>query len=146
MRQATLRNREKRVTQEPMDYTKYQLHILARRFRLGSPPNRTGRTGSKNDENARNQVSDLHLDKFPDSCSNSGGGSKKERWNKSTDDLMTSQSVEGRDFPDLEMIDAKMASAKKRIKLISTSEEELMSRNRKLKNTTEFLKEGRLPV
>ena len=70
----------------------------------------------------------------------------KERWIKSTDDLMTSQSVEGRDFPDLEMIDAKMASAKKRIKLISTSEEELMSRNRKLKNTTEFLKEGRLPV
>ena len=36
LRQATLRNREKRVTQEPMDYSKYQLHILARRFRLGT--------------------------------------------------------------------------------------------------------------
>ena len=34
---------------------------------------------------------------------------------KSLDDLVTSQSNEGRDFPDFEMLDAKMASALKRI-------------------------------
>ena len=34
---------------------------------------------------------------------------------KSVDDLMTSQSIEGRDFPDFEMLDAKIASALKRI-------------------------------
>ena len=34
---------------------------------------------------------------------------------KSVGDLMTSQSIEGRDFHDFEMLDAKIASAPKRI-------------------------------
>ena len=34
---------------------------------------------------------------------------------KSVDDLVTSRSVEGHDFPDVEMLIAKMASASKRI-------------------------------
>ena len=34
---------------------------------------------------------------------------------KSVDDLMTSQSIEGRDFHDFEMLDAKIASALKKI-------------------------------
>ena len=34
---------------------------------------------------------------------------------KSVDDLVTSQSIEGREFPDFEMLDAKIASALKRI-------------------------------
>ena len=34
---------------------------------------------------------------------------------KSVDDLVASQSIEGRDFPDFEMLDAKIGSAVKRI-------------------------------
>ena len=75
-------------------------------------PYRTGGTGSKKNimDNPRNQVSDLHFDKFPVSCSNSGW-IKEGRVVKSTDDLMTSRPFEGRDFPDLELIDSKIASA-----------------------------------
>ena len=54
---------------------------------------------------------------------------------KSVDDLGTSQSIEGRDIPDFEMLDAQMASALK--KLISSSEEEQMSKSRMPKNTTD---------
>ena len=34
---------------------------------------------------------------------------------ESVDDHVTSQSIEGRDFPDIEMLDAKITSAMKRI-------------------------------
>ena len=86
-------------------------------------------------ENLGNQISDLHFGKFPDSsdfqcwktnfrtevCSNSGCPTIAMLWikemeiAKSVDDLMTSQSIEGRDFPDFEMLDAKIASALERI-------------------------------
>ena len=86
-------------------------------------------------ENPRNQISDLHFVKFPDSsdsqcrktnfktevCSYSGSPTIAILWIKEAEiaksvvDLMTSQSIEGRDFPDFEMLDAKIASALKRI-------------------------------
>ena len=69
-------------------------------------------------ENQRNSISDLHFGKFPDSldfqcrkvnfktevCSDSVWPTVTMLWNKeveiakSVDDLMTSQSIEGRDF------------------------------------------------
>ena len=98
---------------------------------------RTGGTYSQNEmeEKPRNQISELHFVEFPDSsdfqcwkvnfktevCSNSGYltiamlGIKEEEIAKSVDDLLTSQSIEGRDFPDLKMLDAKIAFAFKRI-------------------------------
>ena len=71
----------------------------------------------------RNQISELHCHKFPDSidfqcwkvnfktevCSDSGCFTmaklriKEVEVSKSVDDLKTSQSIEGRDFPDFEM-------------------------------------------
>ena len=54
-------------------------------------------------------------------CANSGYLSVAMWWVKevdvavSVDDHMTSKSIEGRDFPDFEMLDAKIASALKRI-------------------------------
>ena len=58
---------------------------------------------------------------------------------------MTSQSIEGRDFDDFEMFDAKIAPALK--KIISnqhTSVEEFVSKSSGLKNTTRFHEKGRL--
>ena len=40
---------------------------------------------------------------------------KEVEVDKSVDDLLTSQSIEGHAFPDVEMFDAKIASALKRI-------------------------------
>ena len=53
---------------------------------------------------------------------------------KSVDVLMTSQSIYGNYFTDFEMLDAKMASALRKI----------MSKRRILRKTTDFYKEGRL--
>ena len=83
----------------------------------------------------RNQVSELHFEKFPDPpahqcwmtnfktevCSCSGCLSDVVLWineveaAKSVDDLMTSQSLRGLGFPNFEMLDAKIASALKGI-------------------------------
>ena len=63
---------------------------------------------------------------------------------KSADDLMTSQSIEGCDFPDFEMLDAKIASALQ--KIISNQHfrrKELVSKSRLLKNTTNLYEEDR---
>ena len=55
-------------------------------------------------------------------CSNSGSSTLAMLWikeveiAKSVDDLLTSRSIEVGDFTDLEMLDAKMASAVKKIK------------------------------
>ena len=86
-------------------------------------------------ENPRNQILDLLVDKFLDTsdfqcwqinfktevCSCSGCPTISMLWikevevAKSVDDLMTSQSIEGHEFLDFEMLDAKIASASKRI-------------------------------
>ena len=83
----------------------------------------------------RIQISDLHFDTFPDSsefqcwktnfktnvCANSRCLTVAMLWIKevdvavSVDDLMTSQSIEGRDCLDFDMLDAKIVSALKRI-------------------------------
>ena len=64
---------------------------------------------------------------------------------KSVDDLMTSQSIEGRDFTDFEILVAKIASALKKIFFFfSTSEEEWVSKSSEPKNTTDFHEEDRL--
>ena len=56
------------------------------------------------------------------------------------DDLITPQSIEGSNFPDLEILGAEIASALKR----STSEEELVLKSRPLKKTPDFCEEDRL--
>ena len=76
-------------------------------------------------ETPRYAISVLHFGKFPDSCDVQCWRAhfKTEVWvftmswindvemTKSMDDLMTSQSIEGRrDFPDFEMLDARIAS------------------------------------
>ena len=101
------------VTQEPLKYTKYQLHILPWRFRFGTLCIvQEALVRKKWWETGRNQVSDLYFDKFPDSCSNSGCSTIAMRWIKevevvkSVDDVLTSQSAEGRDFFDFQMLDA----------------------------------------
>ena len=79
----------------------------------------------------RNQISKLHFDKLPgtsgfqcwttdfkaEECSCSSFPTVAMLWIKEVevDDLMTSQSIEGHVFPDFEMLDAKIASALKRI-------------------------------
>ena len=85
-------------------------------------------------------ILEMHLGKFPDPlefqswpvnfktevCANSGFPRITIHWineveiAKSTDDLVTSQSIERTDFPDFEMQDAKIASALRRI-ISSTS-------------------------
>ena len=87
----------------------------------------------------RHQISELNFGKFPDSvgfqcwrvnirtevCENTPWPQLTMSWingaeiAKSTDDLMTSQSTQGKDFPDFEMLDAKIASALR--KIISSS-------------------------
>ena len=57
---------------------------------------------------------------------------------KSVDDLMTSQSIEGRFFLVFEMLDAKIASALKRIISSQHFRKELVSKSRLLENTTDF--------
>ena len=101
-------------------------------------------------ENRRHPISELHFGKFPNSvdlqcwkanfktevCANSPCPTITMSWikevkiGKSIDDLVTSQSIEGRDFPDFEMLDAKIASAlKKIISKICTSEAESVSKS-----------------
>ena len=66
---------------------------------------------------------------------------------KSIDDLITSQSITWRrDFPDSEMLGAKIASALKKIRLsrVCTSEGESVSKSNVLRNTTDSYEEGRL--
>ena len=82
-------------------------------------------------ENPRNRISELHFCNFTDSvdiqcwkvnfktevCSNSAWPTVTMLWikeveiGKSVYDLTTSQPSEGRDFSDIEMLDAKIASA-----------------------------------
>ena len=117
----------------------------------------------------RHPISELHLGKIPDSmdvqcwkvnfktevCANTPCPTLTMSWIKevetatSIDDLMTSQSIEGRrDFPDFEMLDAKIASALKKIissvrlrRRVSVEEQRaqksdhLMSATRVLQNT-----------
>ena len=83
----------------------------------------------------RNQISEKDFDKLPDTlgsqfrktnlktevCSCSGSLSVAMLWikevevAKSVDDLMTSQSIGGNAFPNSDMLDAKIASALRRI-------------------------------
>ena len=58
---------------------------------------------------------------------------------KSVDDLMTSHSIERRDFPDFEMVDAKIASALKRI----ISYQHFRRRVGVEESTTDFYEEDR---
>ena len=105
---------------------------------LGTPLYHTGGTYSQNGvmDYPRYPISELHLGKFPDSlefqswkvnfktevCANSVLPQITMHWIKefeivkSIDDLMTSQSItERRDFFDNEVLDAKIASAMKKI-------------------------------
>ena len=86
-------------------------------------------------EDPRNQISELHFGKFPDSddfqcwrvnvktevCVNTPFPQITMSWinevemAKSVDDLLTSQPIEGRDFHDFEMFDARIASALRKI-------------------------------
>ena len=86
-------------------------------------------------KNPRNQISELHFDNFcetsdfqcgktnfkTEECSCFGSLSVAMLWIKEVevakpvDDLMTSQSIEGHEFHDFEMLDAKIAPALKRI-------------------------------
>ena len=86
-------------------------------------------------EQRRNQVSEMHFDKFPNLstsqcwktsfqtqvCSCSGYPSEATRWVKevevanSVDDLKTSHSIRGHRFPKFEVLDAKIASSLKKI-------------------------------
>ena len=59
---------------------------------------------------------------------------------KSVDDLMTSRSLKGLAFPNCEMLDAKIASALKRI----ISDPYFGRRISMLKNRTDFFEEDRL--
>ena len=83
----------------------------------------------------RNQIPELHVDKFHDAscfqCWKTNFKTEVCSWSvcltvamlwikevevdKSVDDLLTSQSIEGHAFPDVEMFDAKITSALKRI-------------------------------
>ena len=66
---------------------------------------------------------------------------------KAVDDLMTSQSIEGRDFPDFEMLHANTASALKRIISYPYFRRRVdMSKCSVLKHTTDFCEEGRLLI
>ena len=67
---------------------------------------------------------------------------------KSVDDLMTSQSSEGRDFTVFEMLGAKIASSLKRIisDLTRTSEEEFVTKSKPLKRTTDLYEEDTLLI
>ena len=91
-------------------------------------------------EAPRYSISELHLVKFPDSsgfqcwrvnfrtkvCANTPFLQLTMSWIKeveiatSIEDLMTSQSTEGKDFPDFEMLDAEIASALRKI-IVNTS-------------------------
>ena len=122
------------LRKEPQDYTR-PTSRFARKFSTWNPLHREGGTYSQNCmmENPRNQISDLHFDKFPDSAdvqcwktnfktevsSNIGSPTIGMLWTKEVakpvDDLMTSHSMRGRDFPDFEIFDAKIASALKRM-------------------------------
>ena len=93
-------------------------------------------------ENPRKQISDLHFDEFADTsdfqcwktnfkieeCSCSGCLTVAMLWinevevANSVDDLKTSHSIEGHVFPDFEMLDAKVASALKRMKRTITNQ------------------------
>ena len=86
-------------------------------------------------DHLRHEISDLHFGKFPESvdfqcwrvnfrtevCVNTPWPQLTMSWikgvevAKSIDDLMTSHSNQGIDFPDLEMLDAKIASALRKI-------------------------------
>ena len=74
-------------------------------------------------------------------------GSKKWRWRNQWTILLTSLSIEGRDFPEFEMLDAKIASALERIisnqyfrRRVNVEEQECSN------NTTDFHEEGSLLV
>ena len=121
-----MRNEEKRTRQEPQDST-IPTPRFERNFATWNHQNRTGGTYSQNCmmENPRNQISELHFGEFPDSadlqcwkvnvktevCADSMLWNKTVQIATSVDDLMTSQSIEGRDFPDFEILDAKIAFA-----------------------------------
>ena len=103
-----------------------------------TPSHRTGGTHSQHGmmENPRHPISELHLGKFPDSgdvqcwkvnfqtevCASTPCRTLTMSWIKeeetatSIDDLLTSQSIEGRrDFSEFEMLDAKMVSTLKKL-------------------------------
>ena len=131
---------------------------IARKLLTWNPLYRSRGTYSQNCtiENPRNQISDLHFDEFPDSsdfkCWKTNFKTevssysrcptfamlwiKEEKVAKSVDVLMTSQSIYGKYFHDFDMLDAKMASALRKI----------MSKRRMLRKTTDFYEEGRLLI
>ena len=107
------------------------------KFSTWNPPSHAEGTYPQNCmfEQPRNQVLEMHFDKFPDPstfqcwttcfktevCSCSNFPTDAMLWIKevemvdSVDNLKTSQSIGGHRFPNFEMVDAKIASALKKI-------------------------------
>ena len=117
-------------------------------------------------ELTRKQVSEMHFEKFPNPstfqrwkpsfktevCSCSSFPTDAMLWIKEVEmvgsvaDLETSQSIGGRRFPKLEMLDAKMASALKRSSSTPTSRKESICQSKRINWMTEFSVEYRLLV
>ena len=110
---------------------------FARKFSTRNPPSHAEGAYPQNCtvQQPRNQVSEMHFDKFPNprtlqrwktsfktevcSCSNFLTGAmlwfKEVEMVDSVDDLETSRSIGGRRFPKFEMLDVKIASALKKL-------------------------------
>ena len=105
-------------------------------------------------ENPRHPISELHLGTFPHSAhfqcwkvnfktEVSMSWIEEVETAKPVDDFVRSQSIEGCDFPDFEMCDAKIASAVKK----PVSNPHFRRRVAASSNTRPiFYEEGRLPV
>ena len=126
----------KKEREENRRIIRYQLHVLPGHCRLGIPYIVQEEPIFKTVlwTNQRHPISKLHFGRFADSvdfqcwkvnfkteaCSNSLCPTITMSWikretTKSVDDILTSQSVEGRDFPDFEVPDAKIASGLRQI-------------------------------
>ena len=113
----------------------------------------------------RQQISELQFDKFPNpqsclvwkirfknqvtTCSDFPSDAvlwiKEVEMVDSLDELKSSRSVSGKDFPNFEMLDAKIASALNKIIRIHSSRRRSASRSRKPKKRTGFFEEYRSP-
>ena len=159
------------VRREPRGFYNTNSLRFARHHATWTPLYRTGGTHSSKMYDGKSEdtpISEQHLGKFPDSVDFSvleGSisrptfapihyilqsqclGIKEVEVANSVDFLMTSQSIEGRDFTGFEMLDAMIASVLK--KVISNPQFQRrvsVEEQRTLQNTTDFCEEGRLPT
>ena len=123
---------------------------FARKFSTRNPPSQVEGAHPQNCmvELPRNQVSELHFDKFPDlralKCWKTNFKTGTVLWikdvetTKSVDDLVTSRSMRGYNFPNFEMLDAKIASALEQDHLESVLQEESQPGRTKRSNTRQI--------